>query len=77
MSMESKVKEIIAEQLGINDEDISPESSLADDLGADSLDIFEIVMALEEELEIEIDNAEVDQIDTVSDLVGLLTEKGC
>lgn len=77
MSAESKVKEIIAEQLGINEEDISPESSLADDLGADSLDIFEVVMALEEEFEIEISDEEVDKIDTVTNLIEIIKTKSC
>ncbi|OGQ49976.1 MAG: acyl carrier protein [Deltaproteobacteria bacterium RIFCSPLOWO2_02_FULL_47_10] len=77
MSAESKVKEIIAEQLGINEEDISPESSLTDDLGADSLDIFEVVMALEEEFELEISDEEVDKIDTVNNLIEIVTTKSC
>jgi len=77
MSVESKVKEIIAEQLGINEEDISPDSSLSDDLGADSLDIVEVVMALEEEFEVEISDAEADNLDSVKDFVDFVSKKSC
>lgn len=77
MSVESKVKEIIAEQLGINEDDISADSSLTDDLGADSLDIVEVVMALEEEFETEISDAEVDALDTVTDFVEFVSKKSC
>jgi len=77
MSVESKVKEIIAEQLGINEEDITLDSSLSDDLGADSLDIVEVVMALEEEFETEISDAEVDKMDTVKDFVDFVAKKSC
>jgi acyl carrier protein len=77
MSVESKIKEIIAEQLGINEDDISAESSLSDDLGADSLDIVEIAMALEEEFEVEISDADIDNIDTVKDFTGFIGQRAC
>ena len=77
MSVESKIKEIIAEQLGINEEDISEGSSLSDDLGADSLDVVEIVMALEEEFEVEIEDADVDKFDTVEDFTKFITQRTC
>jgi acyl carrier protein len=77
MSVESKIKEIIAEQLGIIEDDISAESSLSDDLGADSLDIVEIAMALEEEFEVEISDADIDNIDTVKDFTGFIGQRAC
>ena len=77
MSVESKIKEIIAEQLGINEDDISAESSLTDDLGADSLDIVEIAMALEEEFEVEISDADIDHIETVKDFAGFIGQRAC
>jgi acyl carrier protein len=77
MSVETKVKEIIAEQLGINEEDIAPDSSIVDDLGADNLDVMELVMALEEEFEVEIDDAEVEKLDTVNDFIELVSQRAC
>lgn len=77
MSVESKVKEIIAEQLGINDEDITPESSLMDDLGADSLDVVELVMALEEEFEVEISDEEAEKMETVKEFVDFVSRRTC
>lgn len=77
MSVESKIKEIIAEQLGINEDDIAAESSLSDDLGADSLDIVEIAMALEEEFEVEISDADIDNIDTVKDFTNFVGQRAC
>ncbi len=77
MSVETKVKEIIAEQLGINEEDISPDSSLTNDLGADSLDIVEIVMALEEEFEMEIEDEEAEKLDVVNDFIGFVSQRSC
>lgn len=75
MSVETKVKEIIAEQLGINEDDIVSESSFVDDLGADSLDIVELVMALEEEFELEIPDDEAEKLETVSELVNYISER--
>lgn len=77
MSIEATVKEIIAEQLGINEEDISSDSSLSDDLGADSLDIVELVMALEEEFEIEISDEEAEKLDTVKHFVDFVQARSC
>ncbi|MBU2504437.1 MAG: acyl carrier protein, partial [Candidatus Omnitrophica bacterium] len=62
MSTEEKIKEIIAEQLGVKKEEIKPESSFIDDLGADSLDTVEVVMALEEEFGIEIPDEDAEKI---------------
>ena len=67
--IELKVKKIIVEQLGVKEEDVKPESSFIDDLGADSLDTVELVMALEEEFEIEIPDEEAEKIRTVKDVI--------
>ena len=64
-STEQRVKKIVAEQLGVNEADIKNESSFLDDLGADSLDVIEIVMALEDEFDAEIYDEEVEMIATV------------
>ena len=64
-----KVKKIIIEQLGVEEEDIAMESSFIDDLGADSLDIVELIMALEEEFDLEIPDSEAEKITTVGDAV--------
>ena len=68
-NIEQRVKKIVAEQLGVNEADIKNESSFVDDLGADSLDTVELVMALEEEFEIEIPDSEAEKIATVGDAV--------
>lgn len=64
-----KVKEIVAEQLGVEEDSITMESSFIDDLGADSLDIVELIMALEEEFDMEIPDEEAEKIVTVGDVV--------
>lgn len=64
-----KVKEIIVEQLGVADTAVTMEASFIDDLGADSLDIVELIMALEEEFDIEIPDADAEKVVTVSDVV--------
>ena len=64
-----KVKEIIVEQLGVAETAITPEASFIDDLGADSLDIVELIMALEEEFDIEIPDADAEKVVTVNDVV--------
>ncbi len=68
-STEEKVKSIIVEQLGISEDEVKPEASFIDDLGADSLDIVELVMAMEEEFEIEIPDEEAENIKTVGDAI--------
>lgn len=75
MALEPKVREIIAEQLGINEEEIQTDSSFMADLGADSLDVVELVMALEEEFEIEIPDADAEKLVTVQKLVQYLETK--
>ena len=64
-----KVKEIIVEQLGVSETAITPDASFIDDLGADSLDIVELIMALEEEFDLEIPDADAEKVVTVSDVV--------
>jgi len=72
MSIESKVKDIIVEQLGVDAEKVNPEASFVDDLGADSLDVVELVMAFEEEFEVEIPDEAAEKIGTVKDAVEFL-----
>ena len=64
-----KLQDIIADVLNVSKDDILPETTFVDDLGADSLDIFQIIMGIEEEFDIEIDNDEAEKISTVQDAV--------
>ena len=64
-----KLQKIIAEVLNLSEEEIRPDSTVVDDLGADSLDVFQIIMGIEEEFDIEIDNEEAEKITTVQDAV--------
>lgn len=73
-SIEDKVKAIIVEQLGISEDEVKPEASFIDDLGADSLDIVELVMAMEEEFEIEIPDEEAENIKTVGDAIKYINQ---
>jgi acyl carrier protein len=75
MAVEEKVKKIIAEQLGVDEEDITPDSSFIEDLGADSLDTVELVMAFEEEFGIEIADEDAEKILTVQNVVDYIKEK--
>lgn len=68
-TIEERVKKIVAEQLGVNEAEIKLESSFVDDLGADSLDTVELVMALEEEFECEIPDEEAEKITTVQQAI--------
>jgi acyl carrier protein len=72
-TIETKVKSIIADQLGVGEDEIKPESSFIEDLGADSLDIVELVMAMEEEFEVEIPDEEAENIKTVGDAINYIT----
>ncbi|MCL4493534.1 MAG: acyl carrier protein [Firmicutes bacterium] len=69
-----KVKEIIVDQLGVDEEEVTSEASFIDDLGADSLDIVELIMALEEEFGLEIPDDEAEKISTVHDAVEYIRE---
>jgi len=71
-AVEQRVKEIICEQLGVSEDQITAEASFIDDLGADSLDIVELVMALEEEYDLEIPDEEAEKARTVQDVVGYI-----
>jgi acyl carrier protein len=73
-SIEEKVKQIIAEQLGVDEEQVTGDASFMDDLGADSLDTVELVMALEEEFDIEISDEDAEKIQTVQDAVDYISE---
>ncbi len=68
-NVEMKVKSIIAEQLGVSEGEIKTESSFVEDLGADSLDIVELVMAMEEEFDVEIPDDQAENIKTVKDAI--------
>lgn len=73
-SIEERVKKIVVEQLGVKEEEVVPTASFVDDLGADSLDTVELVMALEEEFECEIPDEEAEKITTVQQAVDYVTE---
>jgi acyl carrier protein len=73
--MEEQVKAIVAEKLGVNVDQIKPESSFIDDLGADSLDTVELVMAFEEKFNIEIPDEDAEKMKTVGDAISYLKSK--
>jgi acyl carrier protein len=75
MDVESKVKEIIIDKLGVEESQITPEASFTNDLGADSLDIVELVMGFESAFQISIPDEDAEKISTVGDAVKYLTEK--
>jgi acyl carrier protein len=75
MTVEEKVKNIIVEQLGVDNETVTPEASFIDDLGADSLDIVELVMTMEEEFDLEIPDEDAEKIKTVNDVVSYIKTK--
>lgn len=75
MAVVDKVKSIIAEQLGVKPEEVTPAASFIDDLGADSLDTVELVMALEEEFGIEIPDEDAEKMTTVGDAIKYIEEK--
>ena len=69
MSIEEKVKELVVEQLGVSADEVKPESSFVESLGADSLDLTELIMAMEEEFDIEIDDEQAQKIIKVQDAI--------
>ena len=75
MSVEDKVKDIIVDQLGVDEKQVTLEASFVDDLGADSLDTVELVMALEEEFDIEIPDEEAEKIATVQDAASYIASR--
>lgn len=74
--MLEKMKDLIAQQLNCSEDEVNPETSFKDDLGADSLDLFELVMTLEEEYEIEIPSEDLESLGTVGDVMEYLKNKG-
>lgn len=75
-TVDPKIKKIIEEQLGVESDRVKPEASFIDDLGADSLDIVELVMAMEEEFDLEIPDEDAEKLRTVSDVTKYLQGKG-
>ena len=73
-SVEDKLKEIVAEQLGVEQSSITPEASFASDLGADSLDVVEMVMKIEEEFNVELPDERAEEVQNLSDAVRVVTE---
>ncbi|MCB1069100.1 MAG: acyl carrier protein [Verrucomicrobia bacterium] len=76
MALEEKVKDIIVEQLGVNADQVTPEASFIEDLGADSLDTVELVMAFEEEFGAEIPDEDAEKLTTVGAVLTYLKDKG-
>ncbi|MCX6947477.1 MAG: acyl carrier protein [Verrucomicrobia bacterium] len=74
-SIEQKVKDIIVEQLSVNAEQVTPEAKFIEDLGADSLDIVELVMAFEEEFGVEVPDSDAEKLLTVGDVVKYIEDK--
>jgi acyl carrier protein len=74
-SIEEKVKDIIVEQLGVNPEQVTPTASFIEDLGADSLDIVELVMAFEEEFSVEVPDEDAEKLQTVGDVNKYIEER--
>jgi len=74
-TIERRVIEIIVEQLGVSEEEVTPEAHFIDDLGADSLDLVELIMAMEEEFGMEISDEEAEKIQTVQDAINYITER--
>jgi len=72
---EEKVKDIIVEQLGVNPEQVTPQASFIEDLGADSLDIVELVMAFEEEFSVEVPDEDAEKLQTVGDVINYIKER--
>jgi len=75
MALEDRISELIVDQLGVTKEEIVPEASFIDDLGADSLDIVELVMAMEETFDIEIPDDDAEKIQRIGDAFGYVKER--
>ncbi|WP_277443388.1 acyl carrier protein [Pelotomaculum isophthalicicum] len=75
MSIVDKIKSIIVEQLGVEEDEVIPEASFVDNLGADSLDIVELVMALEEEFDLEIPDEDAEKIRTVGEAIKYIQDR--
>ena len=75
MSTFDRVKKVVVEQLEVSEEEVTPTASFVDDLGADSLDVVELVMGLEEEFDVEIPDEDAEKIATVGDAIAYIDEK--
>ena len=75
MAVDEKVKQIVAEQLGVDEGEVTPSASFVDDLGADSLDVVELVMAFEEAFDIEIPDEDAEKIKTVQEAIDYIDKK--
>ena len=75
MSLDQRVKEIIVEQLGVEEDEVTSKASFIDDLGADSLDTVELIMAFEEEFDVEIPDEEAEKIVTVKDAIDYVKQQ--
>jgi acyl carrier protein len=75
MSTFDRVKKVVVEQLEVSEEEVTPTASFVDDLGADSLDVVELVMGLEEEFDVEIPDEDAEKITTVGDAINYIDEK--
>ncbi len=75
MSLEDKIKKVIAEKLGVEIEEVVPEAVFVDDLGADSLDLVELIMSMEEEFDIEISDEDAEGLETVKDAIDYINER--
>jgi acyl carrier protein len=75
MTVMEKVKKMIVEQLGVNESEVIPEAKFIDDLGADSLDIVELIMALEDEYGIEIPDEDAEKLETVGDAITYIEKR--
>ncbi len=75
MPLEERVKKIVAEKLSVELDEVIPEASFVDDLGADSLDLVELIMAMEEEFDIEISDEEAEKLQTVQDAINYIKER--
>ncbi len=75
MSTFDRVKKVVVEQLDVAEDEVTPQASFVDDLGADSLDVVELVMGLEEELDVEIPDEDAEKITTVQEAVSYIDEK--
>jgi acyl carrier protein len=74
-SIEDRVKDIIVDQLGVNADQVTPEAKFVEDLGADSLDTVELVMAFEEEFDIEVPDEEAEKLQAVADVIAYITSQ--
>jgi acyl carrier protein len=75
LELDNRMVDLIVEQLGVSKEEVAPAASFFDDLGADSLDIVELVMSMEEEFDVEIPDEDVEKLRTIGDAIGYLKDR--